>query len=107
MDSNFTKECIEIRERLKGVEESTKSAHHRLDELNELTKAVVKTSASIEYIAKQIEDMLTTLKEHDCSIDKLKNRPAEQVLNYWHMFVGTLVTGCAGVLVGLLFRGGF
>ncbi len=104
MDKDFTKDCVEVRERLKGVEESTKSAHHRIDALDNQTQAIFDMSASIKIMAKQVEDMLKVLKEHDCKIDRLERLPAEKVYNYWQIAVGSLVSAGVGVVIGLFIK---
>lgn len=102
----------EVRERVTKTEESTKSAHHRLDEMTEQTKAIIRMSISVEHVAEKMNDVLTILKEHsdrmddqDDKIDTLKQAPAQTVFEYWKLFVGALVTGGAGVILGLLIKG--
>lgn len=94
------------RERMVVVEQSTKSAHHRLDSMKEQTNAIIRMSTSVEYMAKQVEDMLGILKEHDGRLDKLEKSPGDTMIAYWKLFIGALVTGGAGVLIGLIMKGG-
>ncbi len=98
----IVKGISEIKQRITIVEQSTKSAHHRLDSQEEQTKAIIKMSTSIEYMARQVEDMLVLLKEHDGRLDKLERAPGDSLINYWKLFIGALVTGGAGVLIGLI-----
>jgi hypothetical protein len=97
----------ETKERVTKVEEASKAAHHRLDNMEEQTKAIIKMSTSIEYMAKQVEETLILYKEHDGRLDKLEKAPGDALIGYWKLFVGALVTGSAGVLLGLLMKGGF
>jgi uncharacterized protein (DUF3084 family) len=97
----------DMKERITRIEQSNKSAHHRLDNMEDQTKAIVKMSSSIEYMAKQVEEMLILYKEHDGRLDKLEQAPGTALIGYWKLFTGALVTGSAGVLIGLLLKGGF
>ncbi|MDF2841293.1 MAG: hypothetical protein K0Q99_2065 [Clostridia bacterium] len=98
---------FDIKERITKVEAASKSAHHRLDNMEEQTKAIIKMSISIEYMAKQVEEMLMLYKEHDGRLDKLEQAPGAAIIGYWKLFIGALVTGSAGVLIGLLLKGGY
>ena len=90
------------RERIIIVEQSTKSAHHRLDSQEEQTKAIIKMSTSIEYMAKQVEDMVNILKEHDGRLDKLERAPGDTMIGYWKIFYGALIAGLAGILITII-----
>lgn len=94
------------RERIVIVEQSTKSAHHRLDSQEEQTKAIIKMSSSIEYMAKQVEDMVNILKEHDGRLDKLERAPGDTMIAYWKLFVGAIITGGVGIIIGFIMKGG-
>ena len=99
----------DVRERVTAADASTRSAHHRLDEMSEQTKAIIRMSVSVEHVAEKMNDVLTILKEHgermdgqDKEIQTLKRAPAEAVMAYWKMFVGALVVGAAGIVLGWL-----
>lgn len=96
-----------LRERIVEVEQSTRSAHHRLNSQEEQTKAIIKMSSSVEYMARQVEDMVGILKEHDGRLDELEKAPGDTMISYWKLFIGALVTGGAGIIVGLVAKGGF
>lgn len=89
-------------ERLVIAEQSTKSAHHRIDAIEEQTEAVTRLAVSVEHIATQNQEILKEMKVQRDDIIILKNKPAQDVYNYWKLFLGALVTGAAGVLIGLL-----
>jgi len=100
------KEIRQIRERITVAEQAIKSANHRLDTQEEETKAIIKLSGNIEYMAKQVEDMLVLLKEHDGRLEKLEKAPGDKMLDYWKLFIGALITGGSGVLIGMIINGG-
>ncbi|MBN2796241.1 MAG: hypothetical protein JXR88_12595 [Clostridia bacterium] len=103
---DMVKGIAEVRDRIIIAEQSSKSAHRRLDSQEEQTKAIIKMSTSIEYMAKQVESMLELLKEHDGRLDKLEKAPGDHVLGYWKLFIGALITGSAGIFIGLIMNGG-
>lgn len=99
----------EIREKLTVALESTKSAHHRLDSMEAQTEAIIRLAVSVEHMSEKMDNIMTHMKAQDDQIkeqsgriDKLDKAPAEAILAYWKMFIGALVTGAAGVLLGLV-----
>ena len=66
-------------ERLVKTEESTKSAHHRLDTIEERTEAVIRLAVSVEHIANQNQEILNELKNQREEIIELKKKPVESV----------------------------
>lgn len=91
-----------MRERIVQTEQSAKSAHHRLDRQEEQTQAIVKMSNSVEYMARQVEETIGILKEHDGRLDKLEKAPGDAMVAYWKLFIGALVTGFTGIVVGAI-----
>jgi uncharacterized protein YceH (UPF0502 family) len=94
----------DMQERVAIVEQSSKSSHHRLDNLEDQTKAIIRVSVSVESMAGKITEMVDMYKNHDDRIDKLEREPGDRVLRYWQAFVGALVTGAAGVLIGTFLK---
>ncbi|BEP28826.1 hypothetical protein [Helicovermis profundi] len=102
----IVKSISEIKERIIITEESTKSAHRKLNSQEEQTKTIIKMSTSIEYIAKQIEDALGAIKVHDGKFVTLEKAPGDNILGYWKLFIGGLIAGGTGLLIGLIMKGG-
>lgn len=59
-----------IRERLTAVESSVKSAHHRIDNIEELTQSVKSLAVKTKYLKEDISDV----KE---KIDVIAGRPSQ------------------------------
>lgn len=95
-----------VKERVVVVEQSTKSAHHRLDSQEEQTKAIIKMATNIEYMARQIEDMLYLLKQHDERLDAIEKRPGNALIAYSKLFISALITGGVGIALGMLLKTG-
>lgn len=103
---DIIKDITTIRERIVIVEQSTRSSHHRLDSQEQQTKAIVKMSASVEYMAKQVEETLCLIKEHDGRLDILERAPGNSILGYWKIFVGAIVSAGGGLVLGLILKNG-
>ena len=90
----------ELRERVKGVEESSKSAHHRLDDLQELTKGVADLAYQVKRATEQTEMVLKELGLHRKEIDDLKERPNKTMWIYLeHAFKYLIGAGLAYIIL--------
>lgn len=79
----------EIRERLTAVESSVKSAHHRIDNIEELTQSVKSLAVETKYLKEDISDV----KE---KIDVIAGRPS-QILT---VIITALITATVSGFVG-------
>jgi hypothetical protein len=95
-------ELSSLRERVAVVEQSTKSAHLRIDNIQEQTQAIIEMSASIRYMAKQVEETVSILKEHDSRLETLEKLPGDNVVKA----LKVLLTLFIGALISYLFRRG-
>ena len=95
----------ETKERVALTEASTKSAHHRLDAMEKQTEAIIRMSVSVETMAQKMQEMINYFKDHDGRLDKLEQAPAQAVFAYWKLFVGALITGGAGIVLGIVIKG--
>ena len=78
-----------IRERLTAVESSVKSAHHRIDNIEELTQSVKSLAVETKYLKEDISDV----KE---KIDVIAGRPS-QILT---VIITALITATEKGFVG-------
>lgn len=78
-----------IRERLTAVESSVKSAHHRIDNIEELTQSVKSLAVETKYFKEDISDV----KE---KIDVIAGRPS-QILT---VIITALITATVSGFVG-------
>lgn len=78
-----------IRERLTAVESSVKSAHHRIDNIEELTQSVKSLAVETKYLKEDISDV----KE---KIDVIAGRPS-QILT---VIITALITATVSGFVG-------
>lgn len=78
-----------FRERLTAVESSVKSAHHRIDNIEELTQSVKSLAVETKYLKEDISDV----KE---KIDVIAGRPS-QILT---VIITALITATVSGFVG-------
>ena len=105
----LVKNITDLRERITRVEESTASAHHRIDSQEEQTKAIYELAYEVKAYGKQQEqiiiqqgEMLEMMKGHGGRLDKLERAPGDSLLAYWKIFIGAILTGGGGIVVGYL-----
>ena len=78
-----------IRERLTAVESSVKSAHHRIDNIEELTQSVKSLAVETKYLKEDISDVQE-------KIDVIAGRPS-QILT---VIITALITATVSGFVG-------
>lgn len=91
---------IEIAERLTKVEQSEKSAHHRLDEhenkINELSNvyvALTKVDDKVTAVEKDVSEMKFDIKD-------IKEKPVKNYEKLIWLIVSSIVTAVLGFLLG-------
>ena len=99
-------ECVaQIAEKLTIVEQSTKTAHKRIDDVHEQTTAIVEMGTSIKMMAKQVQDMLEMLKNHQGRIEILERLPGEELKGYWKVFLFAVLGAIGGAAGMFILRG--
>lgn len=89
-----------IRERLTAVESSVKSAHHRIDNIEELTQSVKTLVVKTKYLKEDILEM-----KSDVAV--MKNRPSQILTIIITALISVAVSGVGGFLINNILRGGF
>lgn len=94
----------EIVERLVKVEQSEKSAHHRLDEheskINELSNvyvALTKVDDKVTSVEKDVSEM-------KCDIKDIKDKPRKNWDKVIHTIIVTIVSAIVGGIIGIILR---
>lgn len=78
----------EIYERLTAVEQSCKSAHHRLDEVAELTQSVRDMVVEVKYMREDMGDIKTR-------VEVIEAKPAKRC----DLIISTVITAlCSGII---------
>ena len=91
-------EIKEIWERLTKCEASNKSAHHRLDGLEEVVKSVNSLAVSTNQLATETKALREDFKATDERLEALEIRP----LKRYDMIVTVVVTAVVSGLIGFL-----
>ena len=95
-------EIKEIWERLTAGESSIKSAHHRIDSLQNLADSVHKLALSISQIATETKALREDYEKADGRIEKLEEKPIKRYDTFVTAFITALCSGIAGYLLSLI-----
>ncbi len=101
-------ELGDIKERIVAVEQAAKSAHHRLDAMEEQTKAVIRLAMSVENMSEKVEKVLNLYEEHDTRLLNLEKLPGDSALKTWHWLmvtVGSAIISMMFTIIGALALG--
>lgn len=91
-------EIKEIWERLTSGEASIKSAHHRIDALQEMSKDIKELAAATAQIATETKALREDYLKVDKRIETLESKPAKR----YETFVTACLTALGGGIVGYL-----
>ncbi len=83
----------EMWERLTAVEQSTKSAHHRIDTLDKLTE-------SVHVIATETKAMREDVNDITSRVDEIEKRPTKR----YETVVGAIITVLVGAVIGYVVK---
>ena len=90
--------------KIEKIDESTKSAHKRLDELIEnigdTPSTLIRFTIAIEGMTKDIKELVQSIKEHDSEIEKLQRIPLENAHNLQKRIFSYLLIALLGVILG-------
>ena len=96
--------------KIEKVDESSKSAHSRIDELREkvndvekMSQAVLEISFSVKNIAEELKEVVNSFKDHqkdisnkldeqDTKIEELNNKPAKALMSAFLYVLGGITT---------------
>ena len=96
--------------KIEKVDESSKSAHSRIDELREkvndvekMSQAVLEISFSVKNIAEELKEVVNSFKDHqkdisnkleeqDTRIEELNNKPAKALMSAFLYVLGGITT---------------
>ena len=91
-------EFKEIVERLTAGESSIKSAHHRIDELQEMHKTIKDLAVATAQIAAETKALREDYNKADKEIQELKEKPTKR----YETVVTAILTALCGGVVGYL-----
>ena len=86
----------ELWERLTAVEQSVKSAHHRLDSIEKLTQSVSDMVVEVKHMREDLNNV------HD-EIEEVKSRPTKFYDKLLWAFVGAAASGIVSIFMSQIF----
>lgn len=97
-------EIKEIWERLTAGEQSIKSAHHRIDNLEKLAESVNEMAISTNQIAMETKALREDYAKADERIEVLEEKPIKRYETFITAFLTALCGGLAGYLLSFIFN---
>lgn len=98
----FCKDHAQCVERIRGVEESSKSAHKRIDKLEESQEILMDMNASIKALTEQsqsqkedMQNFKVDISEVKQDVKDLKEKPAKR----WDLIITVMITAIVTGLV--------
>lgn len=95
-------EIKEIWERLTAGESSIKSAHHRIDALQEMSKSIKDLAIATAQIATETKALREDYEKADKRIETLEEKPTKRYETVVTAILTGLATGVAGYLLALI-----
>ena len=87
--------------RLTKVEESTKSAHHRIDALEGGQKEIRELALSVNTLAGAVKSLCEDVSDVICRVKDLETKPARR----WDQLIGYIIAAIAAGVVGYMLKG--
>ena len=86
------------------IDEATKSAHKRIDEIGEIPHAVLRISLAVENMTEEVKELALTMKGHQKEmnerIEKLEKAPGENAYQLQRQIIITIVLSIVGFALG-------
>ena len=90
--------------RVATVEESTKSAHKRIDELQVITKAFYELAADVKVMVSEMANMKKDINDIKTKVDAEENEPNKLLFNIKNAVLTGLVGAIVGSIVALIIK---
>lgn len=90
--------------RLTTVEQSTKSAHKRIDELQVITKAFYELAADVKVMVSEMANMKKDINDIKTKVDAEENEPNKLLFNIKNAVLTGLVGAIVGSIVALIMK---
>ena len=90
---------IECEQRLTKVEESAKSAHHRLDTLESGQKEIRDLALSVNTLASSVKQLCEDVTDVNGRVKVIESKPGTN----WEKLIWIVIAAAIGVAVGKLF----
>lgn len=99
-DSNFQ----DLQSRLSKAEESAKSAHKRIDELHEVTRAFYELASDVKVMVNEMSRMKTDITDIKKKVDAHDDEPSKLMFNIKNTIVTGIVAALVGAIIALILK---
>lgn len=94
---------LECERRLTAIEESTKSAHHRIDELAQVQNEIHNLAMSVNSLAGAVSQIKTSQDDVAARVREIELKPGRRWDQITLAMVIALFTAVVGFIIGKLF----
>lgn len=91
-------------EKLVKVEESTKSAHHRIDNLQKQQEKDSELIIAVKELAVEMKNMRKDMTDIDGRLKQIESKPSKNWDKVITTIIGTVVGAIAGAFIGLILK---
>ena len=97
-------EKTDLQVHISNVEQSAKSAHKRIDELQTITRAFYELAADVKVMVNEMTNMKTDINDIKIKVDTYENEPNRLLFNVKNAVLTGLVGAIVGALVALILK---
>lgn len=91
---------VECENRLTKLEESTKSAHHRIDKMEETQSEIHQLAMSVNSLAISVEQSQKNQEAMAARLTEIELKPSRRWDQVTMVLIGSIVAAVAGYLLG-------
>ena len=86
------------------IDESTKSAHKRIDELQDVVKAFYSLASDVKVLAEQLVNMKTDVNDIKKKVEASENEPNRMLFSFKQTAVNAIIMVIVGALMALVIK---
>lgn len=98
---DFTEEHLQ---RLVAVEQSSKSAHHRIDDLEDQHEVLHQLATSVGVLTERLGHVQESTTDISDRLAIIESKPAKRLDAIWAAVIGVLVSGVVGFFIGQILK---
>lgn len=91
-------QSYDLIQRIRGVEESVKSAHKRIDDISNAQKALHELAATVKVLSERVGNIKADTEEINARLTQIETTPRRR----WETIVGAILGAIAGGLAATI-----
>lgn len=91
-------------ERITKIEERGKSNTHRIEELEQVTKAIYKQNTTIAKLVKTMENNNEILKDHSDRLKAIEKKASDRMSQIISVIIAAIASGIIGYFVSTMLK---